>query len=194
MKPILKLYGLVLVSVLAILFSGCAATKNALYGREVIEIPGEVIKTNTVVVTNIVVIEATTNAQTGAVTAPVIQHVLTPTITYEYAPTRYQTNLTTKPLISGSIDAVGAVPVPFAGLGAILLGWAYSGYAAWRNKKYTVVALQSVDAGRRILRETPEGRALDEKFKSKLSEYQAAAGILGVVNDVLKKHTAKQAA
>src|SRR5262245_13483318 len=97
-----------------LLMTGCSSV-DSIYDREVTEIPGAITGTNTTHVTNTVLVaEAQTNAVTGEVTPPVFKETVTPVVTYDYAPARYVTNLVARPLVGGAVQAVGALPLPFA--------------------------------------------------------------------------------
>ena len=52
----LSFVGLLLVSALALLLSGCTGAENAMYERRVETLPGVILATNTVYRTNVVVI------------------------------------------------------------------------------------------------------------------------------------------
>ena len=57
-----------------------------------------------------------------------------------------------------------------------------------RNKKALSAVVLGVEAGRKILQETPEGQKLDAQLKDALIHYQEVAGVLnkvsGIVNNI----------
>ena len=132
-----------------------------------------------------------TNEITGEITPPKLQQVVTPEITSSYAPPTLITNLVPRPLVEEALKTTGALPFPFAGAVALLLGWAYSGYAAMRNKRLGVAVIQSVQAGREFLQSTPEGKKLDEQFKATLAQHQTYSGVVKEVKQLLDRYVDK---
>lgn len=171
------------------LLSGCAGFDNVAYEKKVVETPGQITKTNITYLTNVVAVAATTNAVTGEITPPKIETKVTPVVTFEYAPPILTTNLVNRPIVDSAINTVGALPIPFAGTIAIGLGWLYSAYASWRNKKKAVALISGIEAARKVLLETDEGKKLDESIKAKLIEHQQAAGVLKEVSDLVQRYT-----
>lgn len=165
---------------------GCS-TFDTLFDRTVTEVPGQIIVTNTVFKTNVVFIAAVTNAATGDVTQPQIKQVITPEISYVFSPPTYVTNIAPRASIQGAIQGAGGLPLPYAGTAAVLIGWAYSAYAALRNRKINKALVLSVQAGRQFLTETPEGRTVADGFKKKMVESQMMAGIAPQVKVLLDK-------
>lgn len=186
-------WGLVLfaiAAILAIAATGCA-TADRMYDQQVVTEPGQVIATNLVYQTNLVVTSpAVTNAATGEITAPVITQVVTPVITYDYAPPITRTNLVPKPGVEGLIGIGGSLPLPWAGPAGLALGAIYAVYANIRNKKTKVALIQGIEAGRRILQETAEGQKLDARIRAELIQHQAAAGVLNEVAKLVDSYTA----
>jgi hypothetical protein len=180
--------------VLCVTISGCSSLDRALYRTQVETRPAEILATNTVTITNVVVVPevVATNQATGQVEVvePVRTNVvLTPRVEYVYAPPVTVTNLVPRPAVEAGLKAVEGAPFPMAGLAGILLGWAYSAYAAVRNKKTAVAVIQGIEAGRRILQETPEGQVLDKKIKDALIEHQETAGVLHQVTQLVTSYT-----
>jgi plasmid stabilization system protein ParE len=93
------------------------------------------------------------------------------------------------PLIVHAIRGVGQLPVPGAAAGALALGWLYSGYAAARNKRAALAVIQGIEAGRRGLQDTPEGKAMDDKIRQALIEHQQFRGVLEYVAALVQKYT-----
>jgi hypothetical protein len=116
---------------------------------------------------------ASTNAQTGEVTPP---------------------SIVPNPIIDSAIKGVGAIPFPWAGTAALLLGWGYSAYAAVRNKNVAVAAIEGIETGRKFLQDTPEGQAYDAKIRRALIERQAIRGVLAAASALVKKYTDKTTA
>ena len=171
------------------LLSGCSSMDKLFYKQEVVTTPGAIIRTNTITVTNVVVVEiAKTNALTGEITAPKIAQIITPTITYDYAAPVCVTNLVPSQAIQGGIAATGALPLPGAGAIALGLGWLYSLYASIRNKKVAAGVVMSVERAREFLQTTPEGQALDGKVRDILKQHQESAGIATAVSGLLRDY------
>lgn len=173
------------------LLTGCSTIDKA-YDKEVVTVPGQAIRTNTVFVTNVVVLPPVTNTVTGDVAPAIVRQVVTPTITVDFAPATTVTNLVPRAAISNTIEVVRDLPIPWAGVLGGVLAAIYSGYAAIRNKKTAVALVQSYDAARRILRETPEGQKLDAKMTAVMANHQQLAGVIGHVKDLLDQHTSPQ--
>lgn len=105
------------------------------------------------------------------------------------APSGLVTNLVAKPVVENAIQVTGAAPIPWAGLASIVLGWAYSSYRSARNKKSAVALVTGVEAVRRILQETEEGRKFDRKLLDIVKEHQVAAGVVSEIGKLVLKHT-----
>ena len=172
-----------------IVLTGCAGFDQVAYEQKVVEQPGQITKTNISYITNVVNIASATNAATGEITPPKIETKVTPVVTFEYSPPILTTNLVNRPIVDSAINTVGALPIPFAGTIAIGLGWLYSAYAAWRNKKTSVALISGIEAARKVLLETEEGKNLDDAIKAKLIEHQQAAGVLEQVTSLVQRYT-----
>ncbi len=176
--------------------TGCTGFDRALFDQKVEAIPGQIVRTNTVYITNRVELPAVTNVVTNWLSGEVTQTIkppetkiiVTPTISYDYAPPTLVTNLVPRAGVQSLLDVGGGLPLPFAGALAALLGWAYSFYASVRNKKIAAGLVQSVQRGREFLQSTAEGRMLDEKFKAVLAEHQDTAGIVAEVDRLLARY------
>jgi hypothetical protein len=135
---------------------------------------------------------AVTNVITGEMTQmikpPETRFIVTPTITYDYAPATTITNLVPRSGVRSLIDMGGALPIPFAGTIALALGWLYSLYAMIRNKKVAAGIVMSVERGREFLQSTPEGKKLDAQFKGILAQHQDSAGIVAEVDKLLARY------
>ncbi len=184
---------LLLALCFGLLLPGCRRAEDFFYQKKVIEIPAAILATNTVYTTNVVVTAAVTNVATGElISPPRITQTVVPTVTYEYSPVTYRTNLVPRPSIDGGLEVVGALPVPFAGTAAVVLGWAVHAYAAFRNKKRSDAVAESlitgIEAGRRAIRETPEGLKLDSVIKAKLKDSQIANGVWPAVRNLVGEY------
>jgi hypothetical protein len=168
-----------LLSVL--LLSGCGAMERTLYTRQVTTQPARIVATNTVWQTNLVTVATPDGPRTNTVVLPVV--------TYDYAPAVTVTNLAPRPEIAGAIQGAGALPLPFAGTAAALLGWLYSAYASARNKRVSVALVNGVEAFRTWSQSTPEGQKADAKLKDFLIQHQEAAGVLNSVAALVNEHT-----
>ena len=168
------------------LLIGCTAIDKA-YNKEVVYTPA---KTNTVTtfVTNTVVIAAVTNAD-QTVTPEKTQVVIVPTVEYTVVPATYKTNLVDNPSVTTTLAVAETLPVPYAGLVASIIALAYASYRNVRNKKALVAVVQGIDAGRKLLQNTPELRALDAKIKDVLIDHQEVAGVLQAVTKVVTEYT-----
>lgn len=184
-KPYLTAF---VLSLAAFCFIGCAAIDRNLYSQKVETIPGEVIRTNTTFLTNVVVTPSYTNSA-GNIVAAEARIVIEPTVTYDYSPPVTVTNLVPKQVVKTATDVVGALPVPFAGTAAVFLGWLYTGYAAIRNRRVSAALVQGIEAGRKILQETPEGQRLDAKVKDLLIHHQEVSGVLDAASRLVNRYT-----
>lgn len=170
---------------LAFAAGGCS-TLDQLYDQQVAEAPGPVVATNVVYKTNIVTVQAaSTNVLTGEIVPARVRHEITPEIEIVRGPPVWVTNLIARPMVQGTIQGAAAVPVPFAGAAALLLGWAYSAYGHFRSRRLAQGLVVSIQAGRRLLNETPEGKILGAQFKAKLQQSQAMQGIAPWVKKLL---------
>ena len=174
---------------IVLLVTGCS-TLDSMYEKQATAVPGEVIRTNTVLQTNVVLVAAAqTNEVTGEVTPPVFRHEVLPTVTYDYVPPTYVTNLAPRQAVAGAIGLTSALPVPGAGTAGLALGFLYSAYAAIRNRKAAKALVLGIEAGRRFLNETPQGRELDAVIRDKLIEHQEAAVVLNEVGKLVNTYT-----
>jgi hypothetical protein len=170
--------------------AGCSML-DRMYDQKVTLEPGQITATNTVYWTNVVVQPAVTNPATGEITPARLQHVITPEITYEYGSAVTKTNLVPKPGVDALIGVGGSMPIPWAGPLGIVVGAAYGIYAAARNKKAARAVILGVEAGRKILQETPEGQKLDSRLRAELIKHQEAAGVVDQVASMVKEYTGK---
>ena len=190
-----KLSSIILLSaaVAAItLGSGCGALERKAYRQDVISTRGPVIASNVVTETRpVMVAEAATNIATGVITPAQFEVKTFPVATnLTFGPSILTTNLVDIPEIKSTIIAgVGSLPVPFAGAAAVALGWLYSAYAAFRNKKAATALVTGIEAARTILQTTPEGQALDHKVKDALIKHQELAGVLDFVGKIVNAKT-----
>ncbi len=193
MKP-KKILCAVACGLAAVIITGCG-TLDKLYKQNPVVIPAA---TNTVAVvtpaaTNQVATVATNDA--GAVLTNVTVTVVAPVTNYVQKITPASTNmeLAPNPIVQAGISTGGNVAsgmgLPFAGAGAIALGWLYTGYANLRNKKITAALVTGIEAGRQILQTTPEGQALDAKIKDALIQHQQVAGVLNEVSTLVNNLT-----
>jgi hypothetical protein len=172
----------------AVLASGCAQLDRA-YETQIVTMPAEIIRTNTVIVTNFVPVTVTDPATGQTLTQT--NAVLVPVVTYDYAPAVTVTNLVPRAGVQGGVEFVGALPLPFAGTAAALLGLLYSTYAAVRNRKTGVALVQGIEAARLWLQQTPEGQKVDAQLVAKLKQHQEAAGVLNSVSKLVNEYTGK---
>lgn len=94
------------------------------------------------------------------------------------------------PGVQTAIDIGGSLPLPWAGVAAIALGWGAQLYRNVRNKRALVSVVQGVDAFRRTLETTPEGKQLDERLKSVLAKRQYEMGVFRDIVKILDRYTA----
>lgn len=114
-----------------------------------------------------------TNAVTGVVT-----------------PGSTNTTLVPKPSLVADTNLVAALPLPYAAPAGIGLGWLLTAYAYARQKKLSTALVTGIEAGRKILQQTPEGQALDAKVKDALIEHQDIAGVLNQASALVNSLTA----
>lgn len=114
-------------------------------------------------------VPASTNAVTGVVTPAHVE-------------------LSDKPLVTGPIELVGSLPIPWAGTAAAVIGGLYALYRNIRNKNALVATVQGVEAFRRTM-QTPDMKPLDDKLKKFLIEHQELGGVLDVVSKVVNDKT-----
>ncbi len=173
---------LLAISLFAVVaFTGCSQLDRA-YEKQVSTLPGEIIGTNTVLMTNTVPI---TDAS-GNITQT---QVITPVQTLQYAPPITVTNLVPRASVQTGVQLVSSLPVPFAGTAGALLGLLYTSYAAIRNKKTSVALVNGIEAFRKWTQDTPEGRAIDGQLLSALKEHQEIGGVLNEVAKLVNAHT-----
>ena len=170
-----------------LLLAGCTFLDKA-YTKQVTAVPGAIIATNTVIVTNTIWVPAITNS-VGVVTPPEVRSVLVPTISLTYAPPTYVTNLIPNSTVTTTFDVAKDIPVPYVGLIGSILGMLYAGYAAWRNKKGVTALVQGVEETRKLLQETPIGQEIDKKVKDFLIKHQEMNGVLDLVSKEVDKTT-----
>jgi hypothetical protein len=157
---------ILLLTALALTFTGCASTEKALLTSTATVTPAT---TNQVVSVDATTGQSVTN-----------QVVMPPATNVTYAPS---------PVAVAATQTIAALPFPFAGTAGIALGWLLTAYAAWKNKKLSVALVQGIDAGRQILQTTPEGQKLDAKFKDALIEHQEIAGVLNAASTLVNDYT-----
>jgi hypothetical protein len=177
--------------------TGCG-TLDALYHSQPVVTPAvtnQVPQITPAVTNQAVIVTGPVTNSAGIVTAPVTNVTITvtpPQTNMVFVVTPAVTNQVLAPnsSIQAGIQAAGALPFPFAGLGAIVLGWLYTAYAAFRNKKVSTALVTGIEAGRQILQSTPQGQALDAKFKDALIQHQDVAGVLNEVSAMVNSLTA----
>jgi hypothetical protein len=98
-------------------------------------------------------------------------------------------DLLVNPAIETAIRGIGQLPVPGAAVGAVLLGWLYTGYAARRNRRVSVALIEGIEAGRKALVQTPGGHALDDRIRQALIEHQQFRGVLEYVARLVQRYT-----
>jgi len=181
--PRVKTASVLTLAAAAVVLSGCARLERGLYSQNVTAEPGRVIATNYVTQTNVVEVPATA-------TTPATQKVVVQTnVVYETAPTTYTTNLVPRTAVTSLIGAGEALPIPGAGVLAGLLGWAYTAYAAVRNRRIGLALVDGIEAGRKIILATPGGAAVDDQFKDALIARQEAGGVLNAVSRMVNNNT-----
>ncbi|MEI6194342.1 MAG: hypothetical protein WCS42_08430 [Verrucomicrobiota bacterium] len=119
--------------------------------------------------------------------APVIV-VVTNSITREVV-TPAQGTYEPAAIPAAAAATLAAIPLPGAGIASIFLGWALTAFAAYRNKKLSVALTTGIEAGRQILQTTPQGQALDAKFKDVLIQHQEIAGVLNQASALVNAYT-----
>lgn len=182
----MKKYGILALILGALVISGCSVLDQT-YDKQVVW-HDPVTNSISRIVTNEVVIPPVTNAA-GNVIAAHTNVVLTPVTEYIIVPGYSTTNLVDKPLVTGAIGTVQALPFPYTGLAGGVLALLYSFYRNIRNKKALVAVVQGIDEGRKLLQNTPELQAIDSKIKDILIKHQEVAGVLNAVTAVVNTYT-----
>lgn len=180
---------LLIIIGIAALCGGCAKLDETLMDRKVTTQPA-LVDTNTGDV--VAVRERVTDDNPGG-TIVIIDPAITSTNQLSDPKYEWRTVQTTewieKPVIKDGLSFIGSLPVPYAGLAATLAGMGLAIYRSLRNRKTATALIAGIDGVRRVLNETPEGKALDAKIKQKLQEHQVAAGVITEVESLLKKYT-----
>ena len=114
-----------------------------------------------------------TNAVTGVVT-----------------PGSTNVTLIPKPNLVADTNLVSSLPIPYAVPAGLGLGWLLQAYCFVRQKKLSTALVTGIEAGRKILQQTPEGQALDAKVKDALIEHQDIAGVLNAASAMVNSLTA----
>ncbi len=175
-----KTISLLVAASIALLFSGCGALDKA-YDQQAVVTPPQ---TNyvTINVTNVVNVPPTA-------TVPAHQEIqVTPTITATIKPAVTNFVLIDKPIVTSGLEVGKSLPIPYVGLGAAIIGLAYSTYRNIRNKKINVALIQGIEGGRALL-QTPELRKYDDAIKAQLTKHQELAGVLNEVSALVNDHT-----
>ncbi len=113
---------------------------------------------------------------------------------YEYAPGTNAAAITQAGGAIGNLFGVGGlVSTALTGLFGL---WA--GLRSSKNAKTAAALAQIIETGRQLLATTPQGAALDEKWKTWMIQHQADAGVISqvsqIVANVVDNETAKAAA
>lgn len=97
-----------------------------------------------------------------------------------------------KPAIKAALSAGESFPwVPYLGFATSLLGFGVSTYKAIRNHGVAKGIVQSVEKGRQVIRSTPEGAALDDKFIDSVQRHQEITGVINSVAKLVQQYTDK---
>ena len=165
---------LILGAALVIGLCGCSAAKSTL-AKVYTTMPGGVIGTN------VVMMAAVTNELTGQIV----------TATTNFVPVYAPDTVAPSAVAAGAVNLVSALPIPWAGTVGFALTSLLSLGAAWRNRRLAVGVVQSVDAARQWIRQTPEGKAVDAQLLHVLEQHQEAAGIFYAVSGLVDQYTGK---
>lgn len=182
---------LLIIIGIAALCGGCAKLDETLMDRKVTTQPA-LVDTNT---GNVVAVRERVTDDNPGGTVVIIDPSITST--NQLADQKYEwrtierTEWVEKPVIRDGLSLVGSIPVPYAGLGATLAALALSVYRNIRNRKTAAALVAGIDGARRVLLDTPEGRALDEKIKARLQEHQIAAGVVDETAKLLDHFTTR---
>lgn len=187
---LLRLWIYIALMWVAIWCTGCKFEEK-LYQRRVEQIPAAVVGSVTEWSTNEVVYPAQTNLVTGVVAPPVTNVIILPHVRPVYAPPVTTTNLVPNPVVESVIASAGALPIPWAGTAAAVVGWLYTAYANFRNKKLSKALVEGIEAGRKILTATPEGQKVDQKVKDALMDAQMIRGVLNEASKLVNELTDK---
>ena len=100
------------------------------------------------------------------------------------------TNYVLNPVVAGTASVASALPIPWAGTIATLVGLLASLYVSARRKKLSIALVEGIEAGRVILQTTPAGQVLDAKIKDELIHHQELSGVLGAASRLVSTYTA----
>jgi len=180
----------VLILLALLLFPGCKSLDRALLDPQVI------MRTNTVQTVvqlpppppQIIHVTNTVAGQAQIVTNIVQLPPPPPQIVTNYVVSA-QTNYVVRPEVLGTAQAVGGVPLPWAGLAGAALGWLATLYANVRNKKLATALVQGIEEGRQVILAAPGGAELDNKIRDALIRHQELAGVLNAASRIVNEYT-----
>lgn len=137
---------------------------------------------------NITIVPASTN-YVEQIYSNTITGVLTTQNVEVITPSHSITNLESNPIVTGTITAIGAIPVPWSGVVGGGLALLYSTYRLWRNKRMVQAVILGVEEARNIIRENPELHPLDDKIVAILKRNQETLKVINDVTQVVNKIT-----
>jgi hypothetical protein len=108
-----------------------------------------------------------------------------------YYPILASPEYTVNPIATGAATVISGLPIPFAGTASLVLTTLLGLYSSYRNKKIAVGVIQSVDAARIWLRQTPEGIKADAGLLAVIEKHQEEAKIYNAVSSLVDKYTGK---
>ncbi len=93
------------------------------------------------------------------------------------------------PTIKTATSFLETLPLPWAGVAGTAIGWLATAYTAIRRKKVNIALVTGIEAGRKILNSTAEGKFFDNAIRTKLIEHQEVAGVLNMVSKIVNDYT-----
>jgi len=160
-----------------------------------------VVTREVVVVTNIIqaapVVTTTVIEHTNIVRVPEIVWSNTVQIVTNFIP--HDVVVAPKAAIGTSLDVVGGLAGPWGTLGAVALTAILGVWARSRQKDINAVLAgevaakqtvgetlsQSIEVARELIKKTPQGQQLEQRYLDWLQTHQAAQGVLGAVADLV---------
>jgi hypothetical protein len=196
---------------IVICLTACGSVPNAFDSRfyQIMtnQVPHVIVRTNTVVVTNLVpVVEARVIQLTNEVGTITLQtnvfNVTNATVTFQtnvFSVTNLIDKAELQPkaevdsILRETGQTIGGL-FGAGGIGAALLSLLYQGYASMRNRRINAALLQSVETAREIKKDTPQGQEIEARYLAWLKDNQRGAQIITTVGKLVDTFVDNEAA